>query len=125
QEVLEGAGIEGLDRVLIVSGHENHSSRRISAEHLEDVEAVVFRHADVEENKVGMMLPDRVQAFEGGAALADDFDVGIFLQQQEDIGPGERLVVDHQCTDFRRLAIRSHGTSPLWGTERSNSTPSS
>src|SRR5580658_1888335 len=42
QEVVEGAGFEGAQGVLVVGGDKDNSGRQISAQQFEDVKAVAF-----------------------------------------------------------------------------------
>ena len=63
EQVADGLGLEGLDRVLVVGGREDHRGRIL--EHVEvarDLDAVHARHADVEQHDVGIELAHRPRA---------------------------------------------------------------
>ena len=58
EDVVERAHLEGLERVLIVGGHEDHERHALAADRLDDLEAVHVRHLDVEKHQLRRMILD-------------------------------------------------------------------
>ena len=85
KQVVESPGFESLQGVLIVSGHENDRRRSVSAEHLEDVEAIVLGHANIEEHQVGFQAPNRFEAFGCRAVLSKQFNLRVLAKQEHDV----------------------------------------
>jgi hypothetical protein len=92
--------LERLQRVLVVGGHEDDDGRPAGTERLEDREPVQLRDLHVEEDEVGAELADRIHRLAAVAALADDLDVGLGLEEAAETIAGERLVVDDQGSDL-------------------------
>ena len=75
EDVVERADLEGLERVLIVGGHEDDEWHPLAADGLDHVEAVHLRHLHVEEDQIGRVVLNRGDGLFAVAALADHLDV--------------------------------------------------
>jgi hypothetical protein len=70
--------IERADCVLVMRGHEHDPARDIVAERLEDAEAVLVGHLDVEEQQIRPELPDEKHRLFPVRRLTDDLDGRMF-----------------------------------------------
>ena len=96
QQVIERRELEGIDRVLIERGAEDHRGPRL-AERRGDVEAAGAGHLDVEQHQIGRQLGDLLRRLHAVFRFADDFDVGMRAQQLLQPLARRLLVVDDQC----------------------------
>jgi hypothetical protein len=71
----------------------------------EHVETIHLGHLDVEKDQIGRKGVDRLDCFTAVSTLVENFDLRIFLQQQTEIAPRERFVVDNQRLDLCRHFI--------------------
>ena len=102
QQVVDRVHLKGLDRVLVVGGDEDH--RCLAADQLENVEAIEFRHLDVEEEQIGLLFGDGLHRLEAVAALGNHLDIGMLPEQLSQQRPRQLLIVhdDHPQRHFRR-----------------------
>ena len=94
-QVVEGVRVEGAQGVLVVGGDEDDLGG-VGAEGLDDVETGHLRHLDVEEDEVGAEGDDPLDRLLAVAALADDLDVGLLLEEVAEPLAREGLVVDDE-----------------------------
>ena len=100
QHVVDGAGLEGLDRMLVVGGHEDHV--RLAAELAGDVEPGELGHLDVEEHDRGRLGFDELKGTDAVAGDPHDLQVGPQC--------GERIL---QLGGEHRLVLGDHGGDRL------------
>ena len=81
----------------IVGGDENHRSRRVLTQRLQQVEPGEGRHLDIEKKHVGLSFDDSGHGLCGIAEAADDFN-GLVLQQFLEELARRGLVVDDDAT---------------------------
>jgi hypothetical protein len=97
QQVAHRLRLEGLERVLVVGGGEDHRRRLVEGAQVAGrLDAVHARHADVEQHHVGreaLAERDRLVAVR---RLADDRDLAQVLEQVAQPLASRRLVVDDQ-----------------------------
>jgi hypothetical protein len=79
QHVVDGAALEGLDRVLVVGGDE-HDLAGV-ADVARRFHAGLARHADVEEGQVGLQGGNQLHGFVAVLGFADDFQFRPHLGQ--------------------------------------------
>jgi hypothetical protein len=77
EQIVERAGFEGTQRILVMRGHENDDVRQVRAQQLEHVEARAFGHLHVEEHQVGFPPPNDFDRLDAGAAFLDRPDIRI------------------------------------------------
>ena len=73
----------------------------------QDLEPVLARHLDVEQDEVGPFLDDRLNSRGSVRGLSDDVEIGLVRQHRPEPSAGERLVVDDQRTHSGRAGF--HG----------------
>ena len=96
EEVVDGVGVEGADRVVIVGGDEDGDGHLFDSNGFEDLETVHLRHLNIEEDEVGIELLNGVHGGFAVAALADDADVAIALEQAQQSRTREGFVIHDQ-----------------------------
>ena len=99
QQVVDGVHLEGLQRVLVVRGHEDGDGQLAVAEALHDFEAVELGNLHVEEQSAG--LSRRITSTASRPSRHSPItSMSLFApEQRPDALPGERLVVDDQRPD--------------------------
>src|SRR5262245_61175030 len=98
QEIVERELFEGLQRVAIECGDEDHHWHRARLEPPQYFEAVDLWHLDVEKQDVGLMPADGLDRLCAVTALRDDLEIILPRQQQPDRLPRQRLIVYHHGT---------------------------
>ena len=97
QQIGDGLGVEGLQRVFVERGGEDHrrrlGQRRQVARHLEPVDA---RHAHVEQHDVGRELVDHVDGLLAIAGFPGDFEFAGLRQHRTQAFARRRLVIDDE-----------------------------
>src|SRR5262249_12495811 len=88
EEIVESVGFKCLDSVLIVSRHKHHDGHILSANLLHHTEAVEFRHFNIEEKKVRLMVVQRRDRFFPILTFSNNFKVLLTRQQPPDSVPG-------------------------------------
>jgi hypothetical protein len=106
--------LEGAQRVRIVRRDENDRRQLCAFEIVHDLEAVHARHLDVEEDEIGLGPVDHLDGARAVGADADDFNVGLQLEQCLKAIARELLIVnDHGSNSCRvshqSAAVRSKG----------------
>ena len=93
QQVVDGAVIEGADRVLIIGSDENEVS--LAGERLGGLDAIHLRHVDVEKDDIGLEAVHYRDCLAAVAGFAHDHELGPrFLETAGDLLAHEALVVD-------------------------------
>ena len=99
QEIIHGARFEGLDRMLVVGGHD-HDDRELAALQFPDhIEAAHPRHLEVEEDNIGLETGDLAECFLAVLGFAYDLHIADLLKFLPKYLPGDRLVVHDQALD--------------------------
>ena len=99
QYVVNGARIEGAQRVLAEGGGEHHHRQDLRAQVAQELEAVEAGHLDVEEQEVRRECRDGLQRLGGIAAFADDADVRVCGERLAQRQPRQHFVVDQERAD--------------------------
>nr|GEU28026.1 hypothetical protein [Tanacetum cinerariifolium] len=109
-QVVERIDFEGLQRVLVEGGRENHLRRvHQGGQH---VEAAPARHLHVEEDQVGLERDDLLHAFGRVHRLAHDVHLRVRRQQAAQFGARQALVVDQQYAHLCGLRDGQCGAYP-------------
>lgn len=109
QNVVECARFESAQRVRIVCGHENNSLGQVRPQQFEHIEAVVFRHLDVQEHDVGSGPSDLVDGLQSGSTFDHGPDIGVSAQQESQIPARRGFVINHQGSNRTRRFDLRHG----------------
>ena len=78
----------------LLSEHDDAGVRQLALQALGRLDPVRGRQAQVHEDHVGRELLDRGERFAPAACLADDFDVGLQLEDVAHATPEQRVAVD-------------------------------
>jgi hypothetical protein len=110
-----GAGPQGLVDVLVeVEGGDDHDPERVGrtgvGEGPGDLDAVLARHADVDEADVGPELAGEADRLGPVGSLGDHFDVGLVLEDQAQAAADHRLVVGEQNPDAHAFLLAGSGS---------------
>src|SRR5215470_10545067 len=89
QKIVKSPRLEGTQRILVESCHENDRPRQIIAEHFKHIETVQLRHLHIQKHDVWVPIADVFKSLLPRAALADDFDFWIAAQQDAKIAARE------------------------------------
>ncbi len=96
QNVVEGVQLEGAHRIAVEGGDEHHHRHPIGADLLDDREAVLLRHLDVEHHHLGDEPLDGLDRRGAVAALADDLHSRVPGEPEPHAVARQRLVVDDE-----------------------------
>ncbi len=100
EQIVHGVDLERLDGVLVEGRDEDHAGLDLAEQELAgDLEASAPRHVYVEENQVGLLLPDDLHGVDAVAGLADDVDVVELLKEEAEFVASWPLVIDHDCAN--------------------------
>ena len=109
EEKVERVDLEGAQGVIVVSRDEHDGWRpgpilrplvRVAAlEGLDDLEAIDFRHLDIEEDEVGTLLLDELQGLDAVGRLAEEADVVQAGEEADQAVARQLLVVDDEGAD--------------------------
>ncbi len=83
QQVIDGVGVEGFERVLVVGGDEDDSGKMQGRDGFEDAEAIGAGHLHVEKDEIGAVLGDGADGGGAVSAIGDDVEAAIGRQQRE------------------------------------------
>ena len=104
EEIVDALASKASSGVLVVRGDENGDGHLVGADGFDDTKAIHLRHLDVEEDEVGVGAAD---GFNGGfaiAALTDDIDVRLVLEQTQERLAGKGLIIDDEGTKRHEAA---------------------
>ncbi len=101
-QVVDGRHVEGLERVLVVRGHEHRGGHVLRADRPDHVDAGRAGHLHVEEHEVGLQRADGADRRFAVVREADDFHVFLVSQQIFEALPRQGFVIDDE--DAQRLA---------------------
>ena len=117
EEKVERVDLEGAQGVIVVSRDEHDGWRpgpilrplvRVAAlEGLDDLEAIDFRHLDIEEDEVGVGIVDGAQRFGAVRTFGYHFDVGVLGEQRPHALTRELFVVDDRDANLGRIGNQS------------------
>ena len=93
EQVIQRAGFEGSQGVLVVGGDEDDSGRQVRAKHLQHIEATALGHFDIEKDQVRFLFAYIPQSVGAGAALSQQLNFGFCPQKCEDVAARQRLIV--------------------------------
>lgn len=97
QQVIDGILGECLERIFVVSRGEDYQRIFLAVDFLENVEAVLVWHLDVEKDKVRVERADLRYGFASRAGLSyDGYQVGVRFEKSPHPHPGQRFVIDNQ-----------------------------
>ena len=99
EQIIHGARLECVERVLVVRRHEHRRGQLVRLQGRQHLEAIQLRHLHVEKQQVGAIRPDTIGGLGTVAALAHDDDVRLRVEQLANPGARDRLVVDDQRAD--------------------------
>jgi hypothetical protein len=108
QQVVDRVHLESLQRIGVVGGGEN-DRRRLGEflQMLRNLDAVDFRHADVEQHDVGIHRRNQFERVAAVIGLAGDFERNFqraVTQQIAQTVARRRLVIDHQHAQRLQIA---------------------
>jgi len=118
EQVVEGAHLEGAQRVGLVSGDEHHEREALAADRLHHGKPVPLGHLHVEEHQVRRLAPDGLDGRPPVAALGDHLHVRLAGQQRNDRLAPERLVVHDDRPDGHDANSPTAGTAAAGGASR-------
>jgi hypothetical protein len=95
-EVVDRLHLEGLDRELVVRGHEHDGGHRLRAHGLDHLEPRHAGHLHVEEDEVGVQRAYGLHRLRTAGRLAHHVDSGGLAQVRAHLPPRRRLVVDDE-----------------------------
>ncbi|VGP55927.1 hypothetical protein SB00610_02670 [Klebsiella quasipneumoniae subsp. similipneumoniae] len=110
--------LKGFDRVFIKGGEKHNIGAVLRVEHPSHLQTADARHLDVEKQHVGTQLMYRANRLHRVAALADDLDIALCLQQYTQVFPRQRLIIDDQ---YSQHAFSSRGRRRVTRVKRSGS----
>ena len=96
EQVVEGLGFKGPQRVVIVRGQEDDVKTAGRRHRVEYREAVHVGHLHVEEDQVGIEAADGGERFGAGAGLGDALDFGLLFEEPADFAARGRLIIYDQ-----------------------------
>jgi hypothetical protein len=108
EQVVDRVLLEGAHGVMVVGGHEDHGRTRV--ETAQEVEPVLARHLDVEQQQVDPLRCQSLARLDGRGGLADHGDAADLLEHPPQPRPGEALVVHDQ--DAEPVAASLRGGRP-------------
>src|SRR5882724_8971397 len=94
-----GAKTHGADNIAIVfrsRQDDNACGDRIEIDFFEDGEAVLFRHAQIEQENIGLQLGEQLDALGAILSFADDGDVLIAINEFAEAVAKNRVIVGHE-----------------------------
>src|SRR5689334_16469040 len=100
EQVIEGADLKRLERVLVISGHKDNHRQRLSGEMLQRLKAVHLRHLHIEENQIGRQRANARYCLRAITAFFDEFDVRVAFEQDAEVTPRQRLIINNNGSDF-------------------------
>lgn len=111
KQVVERLHVEGAHGVFVVRRDEHDDRHVIGADLLQDVEAVLAWHLDVEQQEVRRMFGHRTDRRIAVCGFAHDLDVRMFGEQRSHPPTRERFVIDDErahgvCTALHDADIR-------------------
>src|SRR5262249_51774732 len=113
QEVVHGAYIERVDRMLLVCRHEDHKRRSLRPKIAHGGQSSHLRHMQIEEYDIRLVAKNLVESFGAGGRFPENLDVGELLQRFAQNLACDRLVVDDQRLHRAASAARRTGTRKL------------
>src|SRR5919197_5097562 len=81
EQVIQGVNLKSFKRMLIVGRSENDSGQIRCRQSSQHVEAVYFRHLNVEKKQVGSMGDERGNRFTSAGAFGGDGDIRLLREQ--------------------------------------------
>jgi hypothetical protein len=100
QQIVQRVGLERLNRMLVVSRHEDRERHRRRADGIDDTQAVELGHLDVEEHQVGPLVENLVDADEAVFGFRDAADARILPQEIDEPMSCRLLVVHDEHVDL-------------------------
>ena len=100
QNVVNGVHIEGVHGVLVKCGDKDHQWHGVALKFTYYLKTVHARHLYVQEQQVWLQLCHRPQCLFAIATFSDQLEFGMIFQPQLETAPGERFVVNNNCTQF-------------------------
>src|SRR5918993_1425090 len=120
--------LEGLQRVLVVGGDEDHVRHDLALERSQHAEPVHAGHLHVEEDQVGVLVANGIDGLLAIAVLADDGDVVMHPEHHPDALTREGLVVDDEGAqghaETPSTDAASSAASPIGRRSRTTAPPS-
>jgi hypothetical protein len=101
QDIINGADVEGLNRVLIEGRGEDHVGHfHFALDQLfQDTETVETGHFYVKKNQIGEMFLDQSDGFDAIFSLTDEVNFGETLQQESELIASRLFVIDDDGVD--------------------------
>src|SRR5712692_1715660 len=97
-KTVDSRDLESSQRVLIVSGYEDHKRQLNRVHRFEHIEAVDLRHLDIQKQQIRFEVFYRGDGFFTVAAIAHNFNLRIAREHSPDAAPRQRLVVNDHCS---------------------------
>ena len=96
QEIINGVHVEGLDRILVVCGHENHRAGQFCSDLPQGGKSVHLRHLHIQEDQVEATSEHEFCRLFSADSLLDDPDFRILIEEHPDSLARQALIVRDQ-----------------------------
>ena len=106
QKVIQGVDLKGPDRVLVMSGRENHRRNLFWLERLEHLETIEPRHLHIKDQEVRAVLLDGAHGLDAVRAFGDDFHIGFVREDLPHPLSRERFVVNDNGANLHAISGR-------------------
>ena len=100
RQIVDGVNFEGSNGVSVVSGDKNGGGHVCGADFLDDVEAGVAGHMDVQKNEIDGLGFEGGENFAAVATLFDNYDFRIGGEEKAETLSGEGFVIDDEGFEF-------------------------
>ena len=100
KQVIEGAGLEGVDGVSVIGGHKDDDGHRVLWQVRDDVQTRQPGHLDIQKDRVGRQRRYLGNGIPAIGTLTHHFDVGRCGQAKFESTPCQPLIIDEQDADF-------------------------
>ena len=121
EDVVHGLHFEGADGVLVVRCDEHDHRLMDTGDASQHLEAVLTGHLDVEQEKVGPLVDDRLHGCGPVRGFPHELEVGFLGQHRPQPPAGERFVIDDERADSRRISC--HDAVVRYGSSRFTTVP--
>ena len=106
EDVARGAGLEGRGHLLLLDERGHGHDLGLGALGLDPADggdAIHVRHQEVHQDDVGLQPTGHRHALRAVGRLTDDLDVGQVVEEHAQAHPDDRVVVDDEHADDRRV----------------------
>ncbi len=95
QQIIHGAHLEGVQRMLAVRGHEHHSGRELQVAHrIGQLQAGGLGHVHVQEHDIAGIFLQLLDGLTDTGRLGNHFDSANLVKQEPQFRPSRRFIVN-------------------------------